>query len=148
MAVEDNADYLHKRSMLLGRVRKGIVDWEITQWETLKNEIMDFTIAYHAARNDIYFKMATIACLTQGFHFLDDKRYKECKRIFKITEKVYKQYSKHPGAVPSEMSEGSPLEYEEYRNMYKKCKYDYKNTKLVYKLLLKLGMKIIPVPKL
>ncbi len=148
MAVNDNAEFLHKRSMLLGRVRKGILDWEITQWDTLKIEIIDFTNAFHAARNDIYFQMAIIACLTKGFHDLDDKRYKECKRIFKITEKVYKRYSKHPENVPVEMGNTGAMEYEEYRQMYKKCKNDYKSHKLLYKAIFTVGRKLIPVPKI
>ncbi len=144
----DNTDFLHKRSMLLGRVRKGIIDWEVTQWDTLRNEIMDFTIAYDAARNDIYFDMAIIACITKGYHDLDDKRYKECKRIFKVTEKVYKRYAKHPETLPSEMNFGTPVEYEEARGMYKKCKYDYQNKKLAYKVLFTVAKKLIPFPQL
>lgn len=148
ISVNENTDYLHKRSMILGRVRKGIIDWEVTQWDTLRNEIMDFTIAYHAARNDIYFHMAIIACLTKGFHDLDDRRYKECKRIFKITEKVYKRYCKNPSVVPEEMGTTGATEYEDYRQQYKKCRNEFRNTKLAWKLLFSVGKKIIPIPKI
>ncbi len=148
MEVGDNTEFLHRRSMLLGRVRKGIIDWEVTQWDALRDEILDFTNAFHAARNDIYFKMAIIACLTKGFHDLDDNRYKECKRIFKVTEKVYKRYSKDPSAVIEEMGNTGVLEYEEYRQMYKKCKYDYQSQKIAYKILFTVGKKLIPVPKI
>ncbi len=148
VSADNNTDYLHRRSMLLGRVRRGIIDWEVTQWDVLRGEILDFTTSFHAARNDIYFKMSIIACLTKGFHDLDDKRYKECKRIFKVTEKVYKRYTKDPGLIPDEMGNSGILDYEEYRNMYKKCKFDYQNTKLMYKLLFTVAKKLVPIPKI
>ncbi len=148
MTLGENTEYLHRRSMLLGRVRKGIIDWEITQWDDLRNEILDFTTSFQEARNDVYFKMAIIACLTKGFHDLDNQRYKECKSIFKITEKVYKRYTKNPAVIPEEMGNSGVMDYEEYRQMYKKCKYDYQNTKLMYKLLFSVGKSFIPIPKI
>ena len=144
----DNTEFLHKKSMLLGRVRKGILDWEVTNWDVLRNEIMDFMTANHAARNDIYFRVAIIACLTKGFHDLDDQRYKECKRLFKVTEKVYKRYIKDPTAFASDFENGGVFEYEEYRNLYKKCRSDYRNTKLAWKLAYTVGKKLIPIPKI
>lgn len=148
ITVNEKTDFLHKKSMLLGRVRKGIIDWEITQWDTLRNEIMDFTIAHQAARNDIYFHMAIIACLTKGFHDLDDRRYTECKRIFKVTEKVYKRYCKNPTVIPEEMGAAGASEYEEYRQMYKKCRNEFRNTKIAWKVLFTVGKKLIPIPKI
>ncbi len=148
ISIEENFSFLSKRNMLLSRVRKGIIDWEITQWDALRNEIMDFTAANSAARNDIYFQMSIIACLTEGFHNLDNVKYKECKRIFKITEKVYKRYSKYPSTMPPEMINGTPSEYEEYRDMYKKCKFEYQNRKLIMKLLFKVAKVFVPLPKI
>ena len=148
MSVNDNSEFLHRRSILLGRVRKGILDWEVTQWDVLRSEIIDFTNAFHAARNDIYFQMAIIACLTKGFHDLDDQRYKECKRIFKITEKVYKQYKKHPENIPSEMGDSGSSEYEEYRQKYKQCKSNYQGRKFFLKALVTAGKNLIPIPKI
>ncbi len=143
-----HGDYLHRRSMLLGRVSKGVIDWEVTQWDTLCREILDFMTAFHMARNDIGLKIAIIACLTKGFHDMDKKKYKECKQIFKVTEKVYKRYSKNPSVIPEEMSDTNAMEYEEYRRMYKACKYEFLGKKTAYKLLFKLGGKLIPIPKL
>ncbi len=140
--------YLRRRSMLLGRVENGVIEWELTQWDDLRREISDFTAAFDMARNDIGLKMAVIACLTKGFHDLDDERYKECKRIFKITEKVYKQYAKNPNAVPDGMNNTDAADYEKNRLMYKSCRYDYLGHKTAYKLLFKLGIKLIPVPKI
>ncbi len=148
LSQNDHAEYYHRKNMLLGRVRKGIIDWEVTQWDVLRGEIIDFTSAYQEARNDIYFEMAIIACITSGFHILDDKKYRECKQIYKITEKIYKRYMKHPEALPKQMENSGIVEYEEYRQMYKKCKYDYQNKKLVYKVLFTVGKKLVPIPKL
>ncbi len=145
---DNTADYLHKRSMLLGRVSKGIIDWEITQWDVLRGEILDFVAAFHAARNDIGLKMAVIACLTKGFHDLDSKKYKECKQIFKVTERVYKQYSKNPSVMPVEMADTDAMEYEEYRRMYKACRYEFLGTKTAFKLIFRIGGKFIPIPKI
>ena len=91
--------------------------------------------------------MAIIACLTKGFHDLDDRRYKECKRIFKITEKVYKRYLKDPLSVADAMGEAGPVEYEDYRKQYKHCRNEYRNTKLAWKLAYTIGKKLVPIPK-
>ena len=147
ITVNEKTEYLHKKSMLLGRVRKGVIDWDVTQWDALREEIMDFMTAFHAARNDIYMHMAIIACLTKGFQDLDDRRYKECKRIFKITEKVYKRCRKNPSLTADEFGETGAVDYEEYRQKYKKCRNEYRNTKLAWKLAYTVGKKIIPIPK-
>ncbi len=148
LSPDDNTEYLHKRSMLLGRVRQGIIDWELTPWDSLRRDIIDFTAAFHAARNDIHFQMAVIACLTKGFHDLDKERYKECKHIFKVTEKVYKRYVKNPSVIPPEMGDTGPMEYEEYRRMYKGCKNEFLGQKVAYKVLFKLGGKLVPIPRI
>ena len=119
VAISEKTDYLHKRSMLLGRVRKGVIDWEITQWDALREDIMNFTIAYHAARNDIYMHM-----------------------------KVYKRYLKDPSSTVAEMGESGAVEYEDYRKQYKQCRNEYRNTKLAWKLALAIGKKLIPIPKI
>ena len=148
ITANEKTDYLHKKNMLLGRVSKGIIDWEVTQWDTLREDIMNFMTAYHLARQDIYISMAIIACLTKGFHDLDDDRYKECKRIFKMTEKVYKRYLKAPTTTVKEMGEIGAADYEDYRKQYKKCRNEYRNTKLAWKLAFTIGKKLIPIPKI
>lgn len=151
MSAGDNTEYWVKRSALLGRVRKGVIDWETTAWDFLLRDILDFTTNYEAARYDIYFKISTIACLTKGFRDMDNERYRECKRIFKVTEKVYKRYCKDPMAktnFANETGSAGIMEYEEYRTLYKKCIYDYRCTQLAWKLLFSLGKKLIPIPKL
>ena len=147
---EDNSDYWMKRAALLGRVRHGIIDWDTTGWDYLMKDILDFTQNYEAARFDIYFKISMIACLTKGFHNMKTAEYRECKRIFKVTEKVYKRYCKDPDAkknFESETGADGILEYEEYRQLYKKCLYDYRCTQLLWKVLFSLGKKLVPIPK-
>ncbi len=151
MASDDNSAYWEKRSEILGRVRKGVIDWKVTQWQYLRDDILKFTASYEAARKDIYFMMGIIACLTKGFHDMNSDEYKECKRIFKITEKVYKKYRKDPLAsehFASETGSSGIVEYEDYRKLYKTCRNEYRNTKLVWKAVFFVAKKLIPMPKL
>ena len=144
---DDNMEYWHKRSDLLGRIRKGIFDWEITNWRILRDDIVDFTSRYEEARTDVYLMIALVACITQGFHIMDKEQYKECKAIFKVTEKMYKAYRKNPTA-PSEFkvekSSSHVKEYEEYRNMYKKCQYEYQKEQLAWKIAFKMFKFLVP----
>lgn len=150
MNTSDNSAYWQMRSALLGRVRKGIIDWEVTGWDYLRNDILDFTASYEAARYDIYFKIATIACLTKGFHDMNNEKYKDCKRLFKVTEGVYKKYRKDPMAqehFKSETGSSGMVEYEEYRQLYKKCLYDFRCTQFAWKIVFGIGKKLIPFGK-
>ena len=151
MKTADNSEYWIKRSALLGRVRQGIVDWQVTGWDYLQNDIFNFMSSYEAARYDIYFKIATVACLTKGFHDMNNEKYRDCKRLFKVTESVYKRYRKDPMAndgYKKETGETGMVEYEEYRGLYKKCLYEFRCTQFAWKILFTLGKKIIPFGKL
>ena len=151
LANDDNSDYWQKRAELLARVRKGIFDWQTTNWEYLRKDIVDFTGRYDAARYDMYFKMALIACVTDGFHDLNSEKYKQCKMIFKVTEKIYKSYLKDPEAkahFEKETGNSGVIEYEEYREMYKRCRSEYRNTKIFWKAFSMIAKKLVPIPKL
>lgn len=146
----DNSEYWQKRSELLGRVRKGVLDWKVTQWNYLRDDILSFTSSYEAARHDIYFMISLIACLTKGFHDLKSDEYKECKRLFKITERVYKRYRKDPCAAEHfarETGSSGIVEYEEYRQLYKTCRNEYRNTKMAWKVVFFVVKKVVPIPK-
>ena len=144
----DNSDYLAKRAALLGRIRTGIFDWEATSWDNIRKDIVDFTTRYDAARADITFKVATIACLTDGFHNMNSEKYKECKQIFKISEKVYKRYTKDPSSysIPQVDTTATMMEYEEYRALFKKCRYDFRQKKFLWKIAFFFFKKLIPKP--
>ena len=140
---DDNSEYWMKRAELLSRTTKGVMDWKITQWDQLRRDILDFVGRYDQAHVDIHFKMALIACLTSGFHDMDSEKYKECKQIFKVTERLYKIHCK----ALKETGGGSIEDvekYEEYRVMYKKCRNEYRNTKIMWKAALTVAKLFIP----
>ncbi len=146
---DENSLYRLKRIELLGRVRKSILDWETAQWGYLKDDIMDFRNAHEAARLDIYFNISLIACLTSGFHDMDNEKYRECRRIFKRTEKIYKRYCKEPNADYNAETGSDGMEtYKEYRALYKKCRSAYRNEKLLWKVAFFIAKRFVPIPKL
>lgn len=138
ISAEDNSDYWQKRSELLARVRNGIFEWQTAQWDYIRRDIIDFTSRYDTARHDIYFTIAIVACITHGFHDMDSEKYKQCKTMFKLTERIYKRYLKDANPETNfakETGSDGITGYEEYRVMYKKCRNEYRNTKLAWKMV-------------
>jgi predicted nucleic acid-binding Zn-ribbon protein len=146
MSMENNADYWHMRTELLQRVRVGIMEWQTTGWDNLAHDIASFMGRNEKANHDVNFKIATIACITSGFHCLNEERYRECKVIFKITEKAYKIYLKNPPMGRGFASPEDADTYKEYRAMYKKCRADYRNTKALWKMLYTIAEKFLKLP--
>jgi len=145
--IDSNMEYWQKRSALLGRVRKGIIDCETVHWGHLRKDIVDFTNNYEAARCDIYFMIGLIASMTSGFTKMDSEKYKECKAIFKATEKVYKKYCKDPKGKEnfhSETGNTDMEEYKQYRQMYRKCRYEYQKEFLGWKIVYSLFKFLVP----
>ena len=142
LAAEDNSVFQIKRADLLTRTAKGVLDWKITQWDTLRRDLQDFLGHYDEARGDIHLHMAIIACVTYGFHNMNTEVYRESKHIFKMTERIYKQHrkllKKTGGGIITNVER-----YEEYRTMYKSCRNEYRNTKLAWKLVFSI-LKTIP----
>lgn len=132
---QPNTVYWKKRAELLSRVRKGILDWQGTNWTFLYNDIIDFTDRYEEARDDVYFKMAIVACVTDGYNTMNKEKYKRCKAIFKVTEKCYKMENRALKESYNEAVKNRLVEYEEFRNMYKQCRSEYRNTKIYWKIL-------------
>jgi hypothetical protein len=144
MSVNDNAEYWDKRSALLGRVRLGIVEWKTTPWEYLSRDIITFTSSYQDAAEDVCFKIAIIACITSGFQNMTEEKYRECNRIFKLTEKIYKNHQKDKPVDPHCFPHDEDVRtYKEYRTMYKKCRNEYRNTKLLWKACFTVGKKLL-----
>ena len=144
MSTQDNAEYWDKRSALIGRVRRGILDWQTTSWDYLARDIIDFTSSYEDASHDIYFKIATIACITCGFNDMSEEKYRKCNTIFKLTEKTYKKYRKDKPIPKGSFPHSEDVDtYKEYRTMYKKCRNEYRNTKLLWKACFAVGRKIL-----
>ena len=144
LSAENNAEYWERRSALITRVRQGILERETTQWEYLSRDIVDFTGRYEDASNDVYFKIATIACITSGFRNMDEEKYKQCNLIFKLTERTYKRYQKNSLSSKASFPHAEDVDkYREYRAMYKKCRNEYRNTKLLWKACFAIGKKVL-----
>ena len=144
MSSDDNVEYWERRSALLARVKRGVIDWKTTGWEFLARDIVTFTSCYDDAANDVCFKIATIACITCGFNDMSEEKYRQCNNIFKLTEKTYKRYRKdkpvQKGCFPHTDDVNT---YKEYRAMYKKCRNEYRNTKLLWKACFAVGRKVL-----
>ena len=130
---EGNVEYEQRKSDLLSRVRLGFVDWRVTQWESIQRELLDFIGRYEAARSDIQLQMSVVACITNGFQMMDAEKYKQCKILFKVTEKIYKQQMKMLKQQTNSKLYESVNDYADLRAKYKKCRNDYRNTKLMWK---------------
>lgn len=144
MSTVDNAEYWERRSALMGRVRRGIVEWKTTSWEYLTRDIIDFTSRYDDAADDVCFKIATIACVTSGFNDMSEEKYRQCNQIFKLTEKTYKRYRKDKPVAKGSFPHSEDVNtYKEYRAMYKKCRNEYRNTKLLWKACFAVGKKVL-----
>lgn len=130
---EGNAVYSQKRSDLIRRIRLGFVDWRVTAWDRLYQEIIDFISCYEEAQNDIQLQMSIVACITRGFNMMDAEKYKQCKTLFKVTERMYKQHLKTLKRQSDAKLYESVNDYKESRAKYKKCRNEYRNTKLAWK---------------
>ena len=130
---KSNTEYEQKKSDLLARIRVGFVDWRVTQWEALHKDLVDFISRYEVAQSDIQLQMGVIACITSGFQLMDAEKYKQCKLLFKVTEKMYKQQLKMLKQQSDAKLYESVSDYKDLRAKYKKCRNDYRNTKLIWK---------------
>lgn len=131
-----------KRAELLSRTTKSVLGVDVGQWEYLHRDILNFIGHYEEARHDIHLQMAIVACITDGFRDMDSEKYKQTKRIFKVTEKMYKAHLralKQLGCGQIEDVE----HYEEYRSLYKNCRNEYRNTKLMWKIAMSVGKILI-----
>lgn len=143
MSADDNAEYWQKRSELLERVNSALLNWKVAGWDYLANDVINFISKYEEARYDVSLKTATIACITKGFHDMDDEKYRECKMIFKVTEKIYKQHIKALADTIKEFPTSEDVtKYQEHRVLYKQLRNDYRNTKFLWKIGFTVGKKL------
>lgn len=138
-----NAVLIQQRAELLSRIRVGLIDWKITQWSTLQKDIFQFMTNYESMKNDIELQMGIIACMTHGFNLIDSDKYKQCKIMFKLTEKMYKQSLKSLKEKADSELYTSVSQYKDQRAKYKKCRNDYRNTKLAWKGIFFIGKKLL-----
>ena len=111
---------------ILIRVYSGLVNWELTQWDLLHRDIVKFISAHPYVTNDIRFQMARIACMTRGFHIMDEDIYHACQSRFVVTEEIYKglvKFSKQQLSLPRKLDDledydRARINYKHLRDMY------------------------------
>ena len=143
ISAEQNTDYLAKKLELLSRTYRGITEWETTQWDYLRKDIADFMARYEDSKSDMRIHMALLACITHGFHYITEKNYKECKSIYKLSLKLYKCTLRSLKEKPNARTTEQVSEYEKNRALYKKCRNDYRNTKVAWKIAFTLFKKLL-----
>ena len=144
MSLESNAQYWEKKTELMARTYNGIAEWQTTNWNYLRKELLDFMARYEDSQTDIRFKMAVLACITHGFHYMTIDNYKECKAIFKTTEKLYKGILRSLKQAPDAKMTEQADDYKKNRTLYKKCRNEYRNTKIAWKVAFTVLKKFIP----
>ena len=145
---EANLVFEMEKRELLGRIRSGFVDYRVTQWDQLYSDLVDFTNRYDQLSNDLQFQMAIIACMTKGFNIMDTEKYTQCKNLFKITDKMYKQQLKDLKQKAEDPSLSETIEeYKQYRVKYIRLRNQYRNTKLAWKIVFAILKKAVPIIK-
>ena len=129
------ADMAMRKRELLGRIRAGFIDWRVTQWDRLHMDLVDFSSRYDEAQMDIQLQMGILACMTKGFNSIDAEKYQQCKKLFKFTERVYKQQLKVLKKQMDPSLYESVNDYKDARVKYMKCRDEYRSTKLAWKLI-------------
>ena len=153
---QEEADLYMKnenRTILL-RVYSGLVDWEMTQWDRLHEDIVKFISSHPYVTNDIRFQMARIACITRGFHIMDDDIYRCCQSRFIVTEEIYKgliNLSKEQISLPRafedlEDYDQARINYKHLKNAYQAEKIAGSIAKTVVKTLVKPYLPIPSIP--
>ena len=132
---QSNIEYSATRTSLLARIRVGLIDWKITSWNSLYKELVNFIGRYEEAQKDIELQMGLAACITSGFQMMDSEKYKQCKTIFKLTESMYKYHLKMLKKQANAALFESVNHYKELRARYKRCRNDYRSTKLIWKVI-------------
>ena len=145
MKGDTNAEYFAQKTELSRRAFVGVADWQTTQWSYLRKDLLDFMGRHDQAKYDLQINVALLASVTNGFHHITAQTYKECKTIYKLTQKLYKimlrELKKKPDAQKTEEAE----EYRKHRASYQKCRNDYLGTKMMWKALFSILKKFNPL---
>ena len=121
---------------LFAKLRKGFIDWQVTDWEQLKKDFDNFIIQHKELENDLQIKMAVIACVTKGFNTMDAEQYRQSKIDFKIVDRMYKARLKELRTqMKSPVLSNSMEDYKISRARYVALRNEYLQTKMMYKLL-------------
>ena len=79
------------KQRLFAKLRKGFIDWQVTDWWQLRKDFDDFIIQQPDLEYDLQMKMAIVACVTKGFNTMDADEYRQSKVHFKMVDSLYKQ---------------------------------------------------------
>ena len=130
---EENSERLVKKTELLARTARGIAEWETASWDYLKKDLLDFMARYEDERLDIRMEMALLASITHGFHYITEENLKECKTLYKLTERLYKVLLRELKLNFDPKKSENAEEYKKNRALYKKCLDDYRGKKIMWK---------------
>ncbi len=121
---------------LFFRLREGFSDWQRTNWDELHKDFIQAINKQPELEKNLQIQMGLIACLTKGFRQMDDVNYQQCKRLFKIVDKTYKQRLKALRAqAKNPVLSDSIQSYQMSREQYVALRNEYLQTKKIYKLL-------------
>ena len=145
MENDANVDFLMKRTELLARTANGIAQWDSTAWDYLKKDLLDFMARYEDAKIDIRLEMALLASVTHGYHYITEENLKECKTLYKLTERLYKGLLRELKKELDPKKAENAEEYKKNRILYKKCMNEYRNKKLAWKVAFTVVKRFIPL---
>lgn len=140
--LDENAAYALGKRELTARIREGLLEWQLTQWDRLHSDLHTFINRYPASALDIDLQMGLVACITHGFNVMDAEKYRQCKILYKQTERMYKHHLKMLKIQQDAAMTDSVNAYSEQRLQYKKCRNNYLNTKLAWKIVFTIFKKL------
>ena len=122
------------KQKLFAELRKGFIDWQVTDWNHLRRNFDDFISQHPDFENDLQMKMAVIACITKGFNMMDSEQYRQSKIYFKIVDGIYKQRLKEMREqMKNPLFSNSMEDYKISRARYVELRNQYLQTKVMYR---------------
>lgn len=138
---EESQFYMDEaKQALFGRLREGFIDWQVTNWSDLYKDFTAFLDEHPEFENDLQFRMALIACITDGFNRMDHQKYLQCKGRFKAADKMYRFSLKQlKMQISNPDLEDSIEDYQTSRTKYVQLRNDYLQTKTAWKAVWKIA---------
>ena len=126
---------------ILDRLRASCIDWELTLWDQLHDDVVSFINTHPYVESDIRFHLAKIACITRGFHIMDEEIYERCHGRFAVADSIYRVLVKAAKEKAEDLEMSATLdEYQEARHYYIALQAEYvavKTAKKAVKVVLK-----------
>ena len=120
---------------LFAKLRKGFIDWQVTDWEHLKKDFETLIDQHTDLETDLQIKMAVIACVTKGFNTMNAEQYRQSKLDFKFIDRMYKERLKElRKQMENPLLSNSMEDYKISRARYVALRNQYLQTKMLYKL--------------